>query len=209
MAMVHGVIVGVTAVAVIGLLFVVTNGKDPVGAIKEDIPTSGPAPVDKTTTDPVAKADESLQLFAKQHGAFSTVEAAETFQAEDPTLAKAAIVMVDKTYFIWSEVGLNEGDIEVSAEKGSFRKVLNANASSCAADGVGKLQQVLAETDIAKIKKLIPDKKAESKEKSSAKQKEFEKHITAATAFTDDLEVIRLLLLSHYAQPDKCVKITF
>ena len=85
MAMLHGVLIGVAAVVVIGLLLVGTKGKDDGKTSGKELPTSGPAPVENS-----AKPDEEpLQLFAKQHGAFSSSESATLFIAEDPTLVES------------------------------------------------------------------------------------------------------------------------
>ena len=95
-----------------------------------------------------------MQLFAKQHGAFSSAESAALFIAEDPSLAKAAVIQAGDNYFVWTAIGLTADEIETSDSEGTYRKTFTANTSACGAIGAGKLREVLTETEIAKIKNL-------------------------------------------------------
>ncbi len=202
MAMIHGVLIGVAAVAVIGLLLVGAKGKDDGKTSGKEVLTSGPAPVENS-----AKPDEEpLQLFAKQHGAFSSSESATLFIAEDPTLAKAAVIKADNKYLVWTAIGLTEGEIDSNATEGTYRKTFRADTSACGAIGAGKLRGVLTQTEMAKIN-FSAETKAEGEDDDKAK--EFYKNITAITAFTKDLRIVRLHLLSHYSHTESCVKITF
>lgn len=201
MAMIHGVLIGVAAVAVIGgLLLMGTKGEGDGNGKKsgKELPTSGPAAVENS-----AKPDiEPLQLFAKQHGAFSSLESATLFIAEDPTLSKAAVIKANDKFLVWTAVGLTENEIDSSESEGTYRKTFSANTSTCGAIGAGKLREVLTETEIAKINYSDEAKKDD-------KAKGFYKNITAITAFTKDLRIVRLHLLSHYSHTENCVKITF
>lgn len=202
MAMIHGVLIGVAAVAVIGLLLMGTKGEDDGKTSGKELPTSGPAAVENS-----AKPDEEpLQLFAKQHGAFSSSESATLFIAEDPTLSKAAVIKVDDKYLVWTAVGLAENEINSSESEGTYRKTFRADTSSCGAIGAGKLREVLMQTEMAKINYSDENKK---EGKDDDKAKGFYKNITAITAFTKDLRIVRLHLLSHYSHTENCVKITF
>ncbi len=202
MAMLHGVLIGVAAVAVIGLLLAGTKGKDDGKTSGKELLTSGPAAVENS-----AKPDEEpLQLFAKQHGAFSSSESATLFITEDPTLAKAAIIKVDDKYLVWTAVGLTEGEIDSNVSEGTYRKTFRADTSACGAIGAGKLRGVLTETEMAKIN-FSDENKKEAKDDEKAKG--FYKNITAITAYTKDLRIVRLHLLSHYSHTENCVKITF
>ena len=154
-----------------------------------------------------AKPDEEpLQLFAKQHGAFSSSESATLFIAEDPTLSKAAVIQAGDKYLVWTAVGLTENEIDSSESEGTYRKTFRADTSSCGAIGAGKLREVLTQTEIAKINYLDENKK---EGKDDDKTKGFYKNIAAITAFTKDLRIVRLHLLSHYSHTENCVKITF
>lgn len=201
-AMLHGILIGIAAVAFIGFLLIGTKGKETAEPPKVDIPTGGPAPVETT-----APAEEQpIRMYAKQHGAFSTSEAAASFIAEQPALAKAAIIQAGNQFYVWSAIGLKEGEIEASEAEGTYRKAFTVGTAACQSIGASQLKTALAETDIAKIKTLAS---AEKGAKEDEKAKEFAQNITAITAFTDDLRIVRLHLLSHYSRSDKCAKISF
>lgn len=209
-AMIHGVIIGVAAVAIVGFIIVGTSGKGEQQAVEKDavtesvekpgetIPASGP------DADPVT--EQPLKLFAKQHGVFSSAASAAVFIAEDAALAKAAVIESQAQFYVWSAVGLDEDEFEVSEAEGSFRKPFYADTSACSAVGAGKLKKALSENALSQIKNLTVAGTAGSEDEKSA---EFRKNIIAVTAFSTDLKIIRLQLLSHYTHKDGCVKIGF
>lgn len=200
MAMLHGVIIGVAAIAVIG--FILANGDDKksVAKIDEEIPASGPQATENEK-EPIENATP-LTLYAKQHGVFTTSASAATFMAADPSLATAAIIQANGQYFVWSAVGMTESEIMTSTSGESFAKTFTVNASSCQAIGAEKFQEVLKSDTVEKIKLSMGQENEE-------KTKEFNKQIAAITAFTNDLSVIRLHLLSQYSYSEDCVKISF
>jgi len=202
MAMLHGVLIGVAAVAVVGLLLAGTKGKDVVETSGKELAASGPPPVENSAKP----AEEPLQLFAKQHGAFSSRESATLFIAEDPSLLKAAVIKAADKYLVWSAVGLTENEIDSSASEGTYRKTFRADTSSCGAIGAGKLREVLTQTEMTEINYSDEEKK---EGEDDDKTKGFYKNITTITAFTKDLRIVRLHLLSHYSHTENCVKITF
>lgn len=202
MAMLHGVAIGIAGVVVIGLLLMGMKGKDGSVAGGEEVPTAGPAPVE----EPASSGEKPLRLFAKQHGVFTTADAASQFIGEDPTLAKAAVMQVGGKFYVWSAVGLKENDIEPSESEGTFRKAFTADTAACGAAGAGKLREVLNGTEMAQIKNLAT---AQDGANDDEKVQDFQKKLTAITAFSDDLHVVKLQLLSHYSTMDNCVKIAF
>ncbi len=166
-------------------------------ASSETTPASGPA----------ISADEApLELFAKQHGVFTTAQAAQDFVTQDAGLGKASILDIGGQFYVWSAIGIQEDEIEVSDSEMTFRKPFFADTSSCSADGAGKLKSALAETELSKIKVLTTVSEAEANDEKLA---DFRKNIVAVTAFTSDLRIIRLKLLAHYSHKDGCVKINF
>lgn len=209
-AMIHGVIIGIAAVAIVGFIIVGTSSKSkqqaadnevvtkPVEKPGETTPTSGP--------DAAIGAEPPLKLFAKQHGVFSSAESAAVFIAEDPGLSKASVIESQGQFYVWSAVGLDGSEFEVSEAEGTFRKPFNADTSACSAAGAGKLRKTLTETALSQIKTLTVEGAGDSED---AKAAEFRKHIIAVTAFTSDLTIVRLKLLSHYTNKDGCVKIGF
>ncbi|MDS9471330.1 hypothetical protein [Sporosarcina pasteurii] len=201
MAMLHGVIIGIAAIAVVGIIFVGAEGNRTVDKIENEIPASGPAE-DKENDTSANKTTGSLALYAKQHGAFTTSVSAATFIAEDPSLSTAAIIQSDGQYFVWSAVGLSEVEIEGILEEGTYKKEFSINPTSCDMVHTTNLWEVLEADDIAKIKQL-------ASKNDDEKAKELARHIDTITAFTNDLKVIRLHLLSKYANTNDCVKISF
>lgn len=198
MAMLHGVIIGVAAVALIGFILAGTNGKQNAEKPEKVVPTSGPEPVEI----PSSTAVEPLQLFARQHGVFSTASSAAATIAADPSLMTAAVVNVGDQYFVWSAVGLSEAEIMDSEEEGTYRKSFVADASTCQVVGSGKIVDVLTSTETSKIK-------ISNSENDDENTKIFNKDIAAITAFSNDMRVIRLHLLSYYSYKKDCVKISF
>src|SRR5690606_14844793 len=126
-AMIQGVIIGVVAVAAIGLAIVGTGGKggsSGVPAPTKTVPASGP------------QADggddgQAMTMYVKQHGVFSSAETAAGFVSDDPSLAKTAILKVGDQYYVWGAVGLNESDIVLKEGENAFRKTIRVTPSSC------------------------------------------------------------------------------
>lgn len=203
MAMLHGVLIGIVGVVIIGIILIGSDGKKPVATPKPEdveVPTTGPAPVD--TEEPALPVGKSIEFFARQHGVFSTAESAEAFIAEDPALAAAAVVQGAGQYYVWTDIGTTEAEIMDSESEDTFRKRFVVDASACQAIGAGKLQDVLSAPEVAKIN--ISENKKEGEELP-----EFEKNIATITTFSNDMRVIRLHLLAHYSVAKECVKITF
>lgn len=201
MAMLHGVIIGIAAIAVVGIIFVGAEGNRTVDQIENEIPASGPDENQEKET-PTTGTAESLPLFAKQHGAFTTSASAATFIAADPSLSTAAIIQSDGQYFVWSAVGLAEAEIEGILEDDTYKKEFSISPASCEIINPAQLWEVLQADDIAKIKQMATTNDEE-------KTKELARHIDTITAFTNDLKVIRLHLLSKFANTNDCVKISF
>ena len=208
-AMLHGVLIGIAAVAIVGFIIVGTNGNGKEKATEQNTvatdatgqggttPTSGPA---------VTPDEAPLELFAKQHGVFTTAQSASDFISQDAGLAKATVLEIGGQFYVWSAVGIKEDEIEVSEYEMTFRKPFFADTSSCSSDGAGKLRGALSETELSKIKILTSASEAEAEDEKLA---DFRKHILAVTTFTSDLRIIRLQLLAHYSHKDGCVKINF
>lgn len=201
MAMVHGIIIGVAAIALVGFILIGTNGKNKIGNGEEEVPTAGPTAVEKEPSDPTSEI-EPIKLFAKQHGVFSSSASAATFLASEPSLSTAAIIFADNQYFVWSAVGLSEIEMSSLADEGSFTKPFIANTSACHVVSAQKMRDVLAAQNIAEIQISETDKNDEQ-------ALDFNRNITSITAFTKDLQVIRLHLLSHYSYTKDCIKISF
>jgi hypothetical protein len=209
MAMLHGVLIGIAAVVIVGLVIVSTNGKGKEKAIEQETVASDPPTSGETTpaSGPAVSGDEApLKLFAKQHGVFSSVQSAQDFISQDVSLAKADILQIGGQFYVWSEVGIQEDEIEVSEYEMTFKKPFFADVSACSNVGAGKLRSALSESEFSKIKVLTTVAEGEADDEKIA---EFRKHIAAVTAFTSDLRIVRLKLLANYSHKDGCAKINF
>lgn len=200
MAMLHGVLLGVIAIVIVGVFLMGAEGKRPIEEIEKEIPASGPDAEDDQAVEQGAHG--ALTLYAKQHGAFTTSAAAATFIAEDPSLSTAAIMQVGGQYFVWSAVGQVEAEIEAILEADTYKKEFLAEPAACEVVQMEQLWTVLKINELEKMKKSISENEGEQPN-SLAKQ------IDTITAFTDDLNVIRLHLLSNYSNVHDCVKISF
>lgn len=207
-AMIHGVIIGIAAVAIVGFIIVGTSGKGKEQVVQKEVVTKPENEEDekKPVSGEAVPSGDPMKMFAKQHGVFSSATAAKEFIAADTTLAKAAVIEADGQFFVWSAVALAEDELIVSEAEGTFRKPFFAETSACSAAGAGKLRKALSETELSQIKILTTSGEGESEEEGLA---DFRKKLVAVTAFTSDLQVIRLLLLSDYTHKDGCAKISF
>lgn len=209
MAMLHGVIIGIAAVAIVGFIIIGTNGQGKEKAAEQEIVKTDPPASSGTTptSGPAVPPDEApLNLFAKQHGVFTTVQSAQDFIAQNPNLAKADILEIGGQFYVWSAVGLHEDEIELSENEMAFRKPFFADASSCTNEGAGKLRSALSATELSKIKSLTTVSEGEADDEKIAV---FRKNILAITALTPDLQIIRLKLIMHYTHKGGCLKINF
>lgn len=200
MAMIHGVVIGILAIIVVGLVFVGAEGNRPVDEIEKEIPTAGPDKDDTEQAEGQAGI-APMTLYAKQHGAFTNSDTAATFIEADSSLSTAAIVQADDQYFVWSAVGKTEPEIEVILSEQTYKKTFTVEAMACAQD-MQPVWSVFETDDVAKIKKSI----AENKEKETG---DLMKKIEAITAFSDDMQVVRLHLLAKYVNDGDCLKILF
>ena len=199
MAIIQGVIIGIAAVAVVGFIIVSANGQLGNDQKEPEIPTAGPAPENKE--EPIETAVAPLQLFARQHGVFSSSESAATFLAADSSLSSAAIFQIGDKYFIWSSMGLTETEIMDSESDDTFRKAITATVGTCEAVDAKVLRDSLVADTVAKIK--ISEGETEDE-----KVKVFNEQLNAITSFTNDIRVVRLHLLKHFSSKGDCIKIS-
>lgn len=200
MAMLHGVIIGIAAIAVIGFVLAGAEGKRVIDKIEEEIPASGPKSADSEKAP--AETVEPFEMFARQHGVFTTSASAATFMSADPSLATAAIIQSSGQYYVWSAVGLTEAEILDSEQEETYKKAFTVNTSACEVIGAEKFKEILEAESVEKIK-------ISATQGNDEKANEFNGQIAAIMAFTDDLRVIRLHLLSQYSYSQDCVKISF
>lgn len=201
MAMLHGVVIGVVALVIVGVFLMGAEGKRPIDKIENEIPASGPEQNEENEAGDEVASD-AVTFYAKQHGAFTTSEAAATFIEENPSLSTAAVMQVKDQYFVWSAVGRTEAEIEAILEEGTYKKAFSASSASCETVKTDQLWQILNLNEPSKIKNSIAENEGE-------KEQVLTKKIDAITAFTNDMKVIRLHLISSFSNETGCVKISF
>ncbi|PIC77913.1 hypothetical protein CSV74_04735 [Sporosarcina sp. P19] len=194
-ALVQGVAIGLVAVLVIGLTISTTGGKEDKAS--ETMATTGPK-----TEEKGGAVEGGDTMFVKQHGVFSSQEAATDFVAENPSLASTAVVSAGGQFYVWGAVWLNESDVLLKEGEDAFKKRITVVPGACKSADAGEVRKALLAEDLSKIE-LSKDGK------DAKKGGDFAKKVTAITAFTKDSSVARLHLLAHYSDQDPCFKIQF
>ena len=210
LAMVQGVLLGIAAVAIVGFILLKTDKPDSSAAPNAEVPATGPATSDSGQVKKEDKigtpaAGAPIAMYAKQHGVFSSSESAASFISES-ALPKAAVVHSENQYYVWSALGVTENEADPGGVEGVFRKAVNVSPLACDSGEGELLRTVLSAQQVSEIQDLVTSQKERS---SDDQKKEFLKKITAITAFTDDLNVIRLHILAHYSETGACVKLDF
>lgn len=141
------------------------------------------------------QARDPVELYATQHGAFSSLEAAQSFQKEYPSLNMSIIFNDGQTYYIWSALNVTKTATETTPT--SFSKRIVLNSSSCTEEVLADLPSVLR--DEKELKKLFEDDKLPA---------DLQKTLQGILALTEDLSVVRLLLFEHYNQNNSCIAVS-
>ncbi|MDV6377224.1 hypothetical protein ORD22_02980 [Sporosarcina sp. GW1-11] len=194
-AMVQGVGIGLIAVLVIGLTIFMTGekGADPA----KKIATTGPGADEEQVAD-----GDAVTMFVKQYGVFSAKEAAAEFVATDPSLAKTAILPVNGQFYVWGAAWLKESQVVLNEKEDAFKKKIQVVSGTCKHANADEVKKALLADDLSKIE-------LSAGEGEKKKTTDFEKKLTAITAFTKDSSIARLHVLAHYSNEDPCFKIQF
>ncbi|ARK23608.1 hypothetical protein SporoP37_02145 [Sporosarcina sp. P37] len=194
-ALVQGVAIGLVAVLVIGFTIFSTGGKE--GGSEKTVATTGPK-----TDENEGAAEGGETMFVKQHGVFSSQQAATDFVAADPSLASTAVVPAGDQFYVWGAVWLQESQVILKEGEDAFKKRISVVPGTCKNADVNEVKKALLAEDLSKIEL--------SKGNGGAKKdSDFAKKVTAITAFTKDSSIARLHLLAYYSNQDPCFKIQF
>lgn len=210
LALGQGVLLGIAAVAIVGFILLKTDKPESAASPNAEVPASGPATSQAGDEKGDAKPDTAaagapMPMYARQHGVFSSKASATSFIA-DEDLTTAAAVQADGQYYVWSALGPAESDADPAGEDGVFRKQVNVEPLACDSGEGELLRSVLSASKVSEIQDLAASRKQGAGDK---KKDEFTSSITAITAFTDDLNVIRMHVLAHYSESGECVKLDF
>ncbi|PIC63856.1 hypothetical protein CSV79_09860 [Sporosarcina sp. P13] len=194
-AMLQGVAIGLIAVLIIGLTIYSTSekGADPGKKVATTGPTAG--------EEQVADGD-AMTMFVKQYGVFSAKEAATDFVAVSPSLAKTVILPVNDQFYVWGAAWLKESQVVLNETEDAFKKKIKVVPGTCKHESAEEVKKALLADDLSKIE--LSAGKGDKK-----KATDFEKKLTAITAFTKDSSIARLHLLAYYSNEDPCFKIQF
>ena len=192
-ALVQGVAIGLVAVLIIGLAISATGDK------KNDkkVETAGPKTEEKANA-----TGDGETLFVKQHGVFSSEQAATDFVAGNAGLASTAVVPVDGQFYVWGAVWLKESQVVLKEGEDAFKKKITVVPGTCKTADIQEVKNALFAEDLAGIE-LSKDGK------DAKKGSDFAKKMTAITAFTKDSSIARLHVLAHYSNEDPCFEIQF
>ncbi|REB07177.1 hypothetical protein DVB69_10000 [Sporosarcina sp. BI001-red] len=210
LALGQGVLLGIAAVAIVGFILLKTDKPESAASPNVGVPANGPASgqtdgkKDEKKPD-AAAAGAPIPMYAKQHGVFSSKASATSF-ISDENLAKAAAVHAGDQFYVWSALGLSEMDADPAGEDGAFRKQVTVSPLACDSGEGELLRSVLGASKISEIQDLVASRKQTAGE---GKKDTFTSNIAAITAFTDDLNVIKMHVLAHYSETGECVKLDF
>ncbi|KZE40003.1 hypothetical protein AV656_01620 [Bhargavaea cecembensis] len=207
MAMLHGFLMGIGGVLLFGFIVMSEDGESG-GA--EATKSGETVPADAQPAKEEAKKGEGEEatgnrktmFFAIQHGMFSSYDAASGFLSSQAQLDKAAIVRVADKFYLWSAIHLTDSEARASVVKDTFVKPFTVDAAACPAETSGKLPVLLAGQDAAKFK-------FDDKTKDDALPEGWKKNVSAVQGITEDPAIMRLHLVSQYAEAAECLKIEF
>lgn len=210
MAVFHGFLMGIGGVLLFGFIVMSGDGKGGQAAEEGDaLPVDAQADKQKTEEGKEEGAgageptgNRRTAFFAVQQGLFSTSESAQSFIAADTNLRNAAVFPVDGKFYLWSSVHLTDGEAKDALTADTFVKPFTLDAAACPAEGDGKLPVLLAAKELASLKFEDAAQKANL-------PKDWDRNIAAVEAISDEMGVIRLQLLNHYAPNSGCLKIEF
>lgn len=158
----------------------------------ETIPTAG------ETSD----TSNASMFFASQAGVYSNYESASSFVAEYPALKESAIVQVDGKFYVWTSMVTEESQLEFLQEPATFKKAFSVSGESCKEPTLAEIPAVLADKNAIKLN-------FKEKGKDSTLPEDWQSIGAAASTISNDLNIIRLHVFSHYQSKNTCLQVKF
>ncbi|WP_050995790.1 hypothetical protein [Paenisporosarcina sp. TG20] len=207
LAILHGFFIGAIS---IGLFAILIQWQDITGPETPATPTTeapqaedGKETPDKVTVDaPKVTETTPTSFYAKQHGVFTTATGATTFMQTSASLKSSAIIIADEQYYVWSAASSVESEVKTTGTIESFVKPFRINTAACTEPAMQKLPIFLAYPEPAKFN-------FESTGNQQSIPKDWLTNIAAISTLSEDSNVIRVQLLSHYLIQNDCIKIEF
>ncbi|WP_342558824.1 hypothetical protein [Metasolibacillus sp. FSL K6-0083] len=183
-----GIASGLIGVALfVMILNFVSNEK--VSEEKEDV-----LPVQQEVVEEV-----NASFYASQHGLFSSKEGAEQFIAANPLLNKAAIIEMDNQFFIWSALSTNK-EVATLAPSAFFKQL--SIVAACSEPTMQRLPEILM--DEKYLKNYFGQEQKEGEVPA-----DWGEILAAVTSLSNDINVMRLHIFTHYYGENDCLKIEF
>lgn len=151
---------------------------------------------DEDELQPVQSSEESIVMYALQHGAFSSRDAAAQYMNENPTLNLATIIPHNQLYYIWSII--LPGKHEVSQDIPSFWKEVTLQNKCTQHPNLLEHFKNLSENNLLNINEFatkIPTEWAESLQK--------------VAILSSDIGVWRVQLLGTDIETSGCIQYNF
>lgn len=200
-AMIIGGFVGLLGVAIfLGALQASTqlplkkNGSEVANnqSQSETIPTAGET----------SNTSNASMFFASQAGVYSNYESASSFVAEYPALKESAIVQVDGKFYVWTSMVTEESQLEFLQEPATFKKAFSVSGESCKEPTLAEIPEALADKNATKLN-------FKEKGKDSTLPEDWQSIGAAASTISNDLNIIRLHVFSHYQSKNTCLQVKF
>lgn len=200
-AMIIGGFVGLLGVAIfLGALQASTqlplkkNGSEVANnqSQSETIPTAGET----------SNTSNASMFFASQAGVYSNYDSASSFVAEYPALKESAIVQVDGKFYVWTSMVTEESQLEFLQEPATFKKAFSVSGESCKEPTLAEIPAALADKNATKLN-------FKEKGKDSTLPEDWQSIGAAASTISNDLNIIRLHVFSHYQSKNTCLQVKF
>lgn len=153
------------------------------------------------TTQIVNEEPITQSFYALQYGVFTTFEGAAQFLSTYPTLNKAAIIKVDESYYIWSQLDREKIDGATVTTPQSFYKHVTVT-SACQKPIENQIPSLLKDEKWLNGQALAEGDKQELPE-------EWLEQIAEIQKLSSNVGVVRLHLLINYYESLNCLKVTF
>ncbi|MFL1996590.1 hypothetical protein VYF65_002326 [Lysinibacillus irui] len=158
----------------------------------ETIPTAGET----------SNTSNASMFFASQAGVYSNYESASSFVAEYPALKESAIVQVDGKFYVWTSMVTEESQLEFLQEPATFKKAFSVSGESCKEPTLAEIPAALADKNATKLN-------FKEKGKDSTLPEDWQSIGAAASTISNDLNIIRLHVFSHYQSKNTCLQVKF
>ena len=193
-AAVLGMFIGLAGVGIFALLLInASTLQDGTMTTTEEVP-------DEEIVEVSTQPQQTVNFYANQYGAFTTLNSATEFMAAYPTLNKALAIQVEDKFYVWSTVSLEK--ITVEGEPTSFAKSFQLYSEGCPKNSIANIPVFLKDDNNLK-------NNFEQSTNQDQLPQEWTTFLDSITSLSSDINVIRLHVLAHFLEQQSCLKIKF